>query len=170
MDFLTNQFSADLIENGAWHHLIGPDGSPLFLDGPKRQDPGDATKTIGGSKPCRFRIRSNNSAAYKKHLEDVQRRSMNQGRKAKGNKALQQEMMLAEMKLAEPETFAHVVTEVDNVSLANPGRQTPSIEELIKFASDPKNKPFVDQALTFSAEESNYGADSGNVEPAGQEG
>jgi hypothetical protein len=170
MDFLTEQFSADLIENGAWLHLLGPEGSPLFLDGPERVDPEDATKTIGGTKPCRFRIRSNNSEAYKKHLDDVQRRSMNQGRKAKGNKALQQEMMLKEMKLAEPETFANIITEVENVSKARPGRHNVPYEELLKFAMDPKNKPFVDQALTFSADESNYGTDAGNAAPAGQEG
>jgi hypothetical protein len=161
--FLTDQFSDDLVNNGAWLHLLGGDNMPLFI-----------TDADGKTKlPVRAKVRSQNSEYYQSYLETVARRSYGKARKAKGNAAIQEETFVNETRRAEPESFSKLLVAFEN--LGKPGMVTVGEGDLLKFAMVGRNKPFVEQVLTFSSDPSNFtasgtAAGDEDVAPAGNVG
>lgn len=152
-DVLEDAYNENLIEEGAWLHLVGPDGEPMYLDGDK-------------TKPCRARVRSMLSKSYDQHMDSLLEGASNRARKLKGEFA-RQKMLRDEMKKQQPQSCAALVTAFDNVSRAQPGIITPGTKDLLHFALKPKNKDWVEQITKYAAENENYG---GEASKAVQEG
>lgn len=146
-DVLEDAYNEDLIENGAWMQFTGPDGEPMFLDPDK--------KTM----PCRAKVRSLLSVAYERHMDSLMEGTANRARRLKGDQA-KQKLLREEMKRQQPQAFASLVTEFDNVSKAQPGSIKPGTKDLLHFALKPKSKDWVEQVTTFAANNENYGGEA----------
>lgn len=156
---LSKAFNDDAIEQGAWLHLVGPDGEPMYL----KPHPTDPKKS---EHPVRFKVRSTLSTTYEQHLDAVQKRAASQARKLKGER--QRQAMLEELKKERPKSFAALVSEVQNIDESQPGKGgSPTYDELFAFASESQNKFWVDQALEHATDPANYG---GEAAPAVVEG
>lgn len=146
-DVLEKAYDDDLVENGSWLHFTGPDGEPMYLD-PER------------TKPARARVRSMLSKKYDEHMDRLQAGATTRARKMKGEEQ-RRKLLLKEMKDNQPKACAALVAEFENVSVEQPGTIRPSESDLMAFATQPKNKVWVDQILEHAADNANYGADAG---------
>ena len=156
-DALTSAYDDDRIENGAWLHFTGPDGEPLFLPGK-----GD-TKL-----PVRVRVRSMLSTKYDLHMDRLQSGAASRARRLKGEEQ-RRKALLKEMKENQPKAFAALVAEFENISAAKLGAVSPPESDLLHFATQPKNKVWVDQVLEFAADNANFGAGAGDDATPGNE-
>ena len=155
-DALTDAYNDDRLENGAWMQFTGPDGEPWFL-------------TVADKKyPVRAKVRSMLSEKYDAHMDRMMEGAASRGRRLKGEHA-RSVALRREMKDNQPKSFAALVAEMENISKAKLGRVTPPESDLLHFAKLPKCKDWVEQALEFAADKTNFGVSSGSEEGPGKD-
>lgn len=153
---LKKVFDPDLIEEGAWLHLVDENGDPLYLE--PNEDP-KLSKF-----PCRFRVRSTLSKVFDENQDDLSKKAMNRARRLKGQ--AQHDAMQDELKKESAKNFSVLVSYVENIDDEQPGEGGKATRaELLEFALDPHNAHWVKQALTFAGDNSNYGGKSATTDP-----
>lgn len=165
-DFLEKQYDEDRIENGVWLHFLDKEGEPLYIDGPPVYASDGVTVIKGGTKPSRALVRSILSKAYDK-MGDDSLKSMSAKSRSLKSEAQRRLAALAEMKGQDPKACSILVVKFENISLVKPGELTPSPADIIHFAKQPKNAPWVKQIIDFAGDNVNYG---GETSPAVEEG
>lgn len=141
-DALESAYDMDKVENGAW--------MPFTIDGEPR------SITVAGKEyQVRAKVRSVLSTRMEEHKDKVQLQTTNRARKLKSEEQRRQ-LFSKEMKESEPKTFSVLIAELENVSKDALGTITPSEADLLHFALQPHNSDWMEQALAFARDNSNY--------------
>lgn len=159
--FAASRLSVDLIEDGAFCHFTDPaTGELLYLPGPRLEDGSLDPKLRVGAY-----VRSAFSQVYEKHLDEATRKGISGNKRAKTDEQ-KQLLIFKQIKEDMPGSVAVLVRAFLNTSAEEPGEWVPSYEEKFAIASDPHQKPYMDQITKFAEDSTNYPADAGNVDAA----
>lgn len=147
LDFLKKQVDASAVDDGVWMQFTNPiDGRPLFLDEAE-------------TKPCRARIRSVNSTAFRECVDAIRRRVANVT--ARSRPAAAQRSVDAESALEQPRKLVALITGLENVSSDGPSFQPgPSLEDAKEMYADSTLQWMVEQVFAYAENSENYGAEA----------